>query len=104
MPQLLTRSIKLLSTVLIIGFLGIAGWNFYATGNNATIIDLPQWVIWWGYFAIFAHFLEAIAASIYAYFHQKNVLLTGIYVFFVGTVGLGEVFGKQDVQQFFRNS
>ncbi len=104
MPKLLIWSIKILSTVLIIGFLGIAGWNFYARANNAAIIDLPQWGLWWGYFAIFAHFLEAIAAAIYAYFQQKNALLTGIYVFFVGTVGLGEVFEKQDFQRFFCKS
>lgn len=104
MPKALSLSIKIASTLFIIGFLSIELWNLYASLTNTTVIPVPIWILLWGRFALIAHFLEAIAASVSAYFQQKNFFTIGIYTFFVGTIGLWEVLADNPFKKIFRQS
>jgi hypothetical protein len=42
------------------------------------------------------HFVEAIIAAVYAPSRQKTPIVYATYTFFVGTVGLLELFDQQD--------
>jgi hypothetical protein len=49
-------------------------------------------LFWLGRLVLMAHFIEGIIAAISAHKQEKNFLIYGIYVFFVGTLGLLELF------------
>jgi hypothetical protein len=64
-----------------------------------TPFELPFPLLWIGRFALVAHFLEGIVAFIYAPSHKQSAIASGIYTFFVGTVGLVELFKVEKVKQ-----
>ena len=70
MPKLLMTIIKIISTILIVGALGLV-----------------------------AHFLEGIVAFVYAPSRKQSAIASALYTFFVGTVGLVELFELQGVEQ-----
>jgi hypothetical protein len=91
MKSLLFRLIKRISMVLITSAIGLELWLLYAALTHSPIPSLPYPILWFAQFALTAHFLEGIVAAIYAPSHQKAPLSYGIYTFFVGTVGLLEL-------------
>ena len=99
MPKRLLTTIKILSTILITGALGLELRNLYALQSQMTPLDLPFPLLWIGRFALVAHFLEGIVAFIYAPFRNQSAIASGIYTFFVGTVGLVELFELQGTKQ-----
>ncbi|MFM7574037.1 MAG: hypothetical protein ACKO4S_13020 [Snowella sp.] len=99
MPKRLMTIIKIISTTLIIGVLGLELGNLYALRSQMTPLDLPFPLLWIGRFALVAHFLEGIIAFIYAPSRNQPAIASGIYTFFVGTVGLVELFELQETKQ-----
>ena len=99
MPKRLLTTIKILSTILITGALGLELRNLYALQSQMTPLDLPFPLLWIGRFALVAHFLEGIIAFIYAPSRNQSAIASGIYTFFVGTVGLVELFELQGTKQ-----
>ena len=98
MPKRLLTTIKIISTILITGALGLELGNLYALRSQLTPLDLPFPLLWIGRFALVAHFLEGIVAFIYAPSRKQSAIASGIYTFFVGTVGLVELFELQDTK------
>lgn len=93
----LTRPIKVLSTVLITGAIALELTNLYAqsvSGIPLPGLDVPglDVVFWIGRLALVAHGIEGAIAAILAPARSQNPLQYGIYTFFVGTVGLAELF------------
>ena len=99
MPKLLLTMIKIISTTLILGVLGLELRNLYAVQSQMTPFELPFPLFWIGRFALVAHFLEGIVAFIYAPSRNQPAIASGIYTFFVGTVGLVELFELQETKQ-----
>ena len=99
MPKRLLTTIKILSTILITGALGLELRNLYALQSQMTPLDLPFPLLWIGRFALVAHFLEGMIAFIYAPSRNQSAIASGIYTFFVGTVGLVELFELQWTKQ-----
>ena len=88
MKKQIYATIKVTSIVLISAALTLE------LGNLALGIatPIPSLVINFGRFALIAHGLEAAIAVIYAPSRQQQSLTYGLYTFFVGTVGLLELF------------
>ncbi|MBH8556052.1 hypothetical protein I8751_27680 [Nostocaceae cyanobacterium CENA357] len=84
--------IKLISTILIISALGWELGNIYAALNNQNMPSNLNFIFWIGRFALVAHLIEGIIATVYASSKNKAPIQYGIYTFFVGTVGLWELF------------
>jgi hypothetical protein len=99
MSKFLLTTIKIISTMLIVGVLGLELRNLYAVQSQMTPFDLPFPLLWIGRFALVAHFLEGMIAFIYAPSRNQPAIASGIYTFFVGTVGLVELFELQETKQ-----
>ena len=88
--------VKILSTVLMICAIGLELWNIYALSNQ---IDIPQNIkpiFWIERVAVIAHLIEAIIAAFKAGSKDKIWYQYGAYTFFVGTVGLMELFDEEN--------
>lgn len=83
--------IKITSIVLMSGAIALGGMTLYAVISNQPIPTIPAPVLALGGFAVIAHLLEAIVAIRLAPSRQKAALPYAIYTFFVGTVGLQEL-------------
>jgi len=88
--------IKVISTVLIVSATGWELGNIYATLTNQKIPSNLNFIFWVGRFALVVHLIEGIAAALYASSKRKAPIQYGIYIFFVGTVGLLELFEEKD--------
>ena len=86
--------IKGISIVLISSAIGLKFWNIYALLNNSKVPSGLAPVFWIERFAVTAHFIEGVIAAAYAPSRKKMPLKYGTYTFFVGTVGLLELFEK----------
>ncbi|HEY9802639.1 MAG TPA: hypothetical protein V6D25_19910 [Leptolyngbyaceae cyanobacterium] len=93
--QILVSIIKVVSTVIISSAIALESWNIYAvnTGINIPSILIP--IFWVERFIVTCHFLEGVIAAFYAPAKKKMPIKYGIYTFFVGTVGLLELFSKE---------
>ncbi len=90
------RIIKIISIVLITSAIGLELWNVYALLNNSKLPSSLNPIFWIERFAITIHFIEGVIAAAYAPSRKKMPIKYGTYTFFVGTVGLLELFEKQD--------
>ncbi|MBP5973227.1 hypothetical protein HW132_10900 [Brasilonema sp. CT11] len=88
--------VKVLSTVLITSAIGLELWNIYAVLTNTKVPSSLNPVFWIERFAVTIHFLEGVVAAFFAPSRKKTPLQYGIYTFFVGTIGLLELFQKED--------
>ncbi|BAT52342.1 unknown protein [Nostoc sp. NIES-3756] len=93
--QTLVSVIKVISTVLISTAIALELWNIYAVSNNIDIPSILIPVFWVERFAVTCHFLEGVIAAFYAPAKKKMPIQYGIYTFFVGTVGLWELFKEK---------
>ncbi len=91
-------AIKVISIVFITSAIALELWHIYALFTNSKIPSGLNTFLWIGRFAITAHFIEAIIAAFYASSRDKMPIKYAIYTFFVGTVGLLELFNKNDEQ------
>lgn len=85
----LRNVVKVLACVFISVALGLEFWNILA--QDSLYADWPI-VFWLGRLALISHGFEAVIAAFYAPSRGRSPLTTGIYTFFVGTVGLLELF------------
>ena len=86
--------IKVTSTILITGALGLESWNIYLHLTNGSLSTQLHPVLWLGNLALVVHGIEGIIAAFNANTRHENPLNYGIYTFFVGFVGLQELFAK----------
>ncbi|MCC5643752.1 hypothetical protein LC607_12505 [Nostoc sp. CHAB 5824] len=88
--------VKIISTVLITSAIGLELWNIYAVITNSNIPSSLNPIFWIERFAITSHFIEGIIAGFYAPSRKKIPIKYATYTFFVGTIGLLELFDQQD--------
>ena len=94
MKQKTSILIKTTSTILITGALGLVLWNIYLHLQNTSLPTQLNSVFWIGIIALIAHAIEGLIAAFSANSRQKNPFTYGIYTFFVGFVGLQELFER----------
>ncbi|MEM8828931.1 MAG: hypothetical protein AAGE96_06180 [Cyanobacteria bacterium P01_G01_bin.19] len=87
-----SQSIKITSIILITAALCLEIWNIYLHLNQSMLADRLRPVLWLGSIALIAHGVEGIIAALNASSRHKNPFTYGIYTFFVGYVGLKELF------------
>jgi hypothetical protein len=92
MKQQIFTGIKYLSTILITGAIGLELWHLYTVFSDRSFSAWLHPMLWLGRFALVAHLIEGVIAAIYAPRKQKSPLSYGTYTFFVGTIGLSELF------------
>ena len=104
MPSLLnldsnfTSLIKILSIGLISSALGLELWNLHAGELQMLSSQGFKWMVYLERFALISHGLEGVIAAIYGPSKGQPPLRYGIYTFFVGTVGLVELFKAQEIE------
>lgn len=86
--------IKVISVILITSAIGLELWNIYALITSSTIPSILHPVFWLERFALGSHLIEGLIAASFAPSRKKMPLQYGTYTFFVGTVGLLELFDK----------
>ena len=84
--------IKVISTLLMISAIGLALWNIDARLTHTALPNSLNLVFWIGCIAMAIHAIEAVIVAAYAPARKKSPLQYGIYTFFVGTVGVIELF------------
>jgi hypothetical protein len=84
--------VKVVSVILITSAIGLELWNTYALLTNAQIPSSLNPIIWLERLAITIHFVEGVIAAYKAPSRKKMPIQYGAYTFFVGTVGLLELF------------
>jgi len=93
--QTLVSIIKVVSTVLISTAIALESWNIYAVITDINIPSILMPIFWVERFIVTCHFVEGIIAAFYAPAKKKMPIQYGIYTFFVGTVGLLELFSTE---------
>jgi hypothetical protein len=88
--------IKIISTVLITSAIGLESWNIYAglTNNNIPSNLNPIFLI--ERLAMTSHLTLSIIAGFYAPSRKKMPIKYATYTFFVGTIGLLELFDQEN--------
>ncbi len=86
--------IKVVSIILITSAIGLESWNAYALLTNSNMPSGLNLVFGIERFAIAVHFVEGVIAAYKAPSRKKKPIEYGTYTFFVGTVGLLELFEK----------
>jgi hypothetical protein len=89
--------IKVTSTILIASAVGLESWHLYTIFHHGNIPGSLNLVFLIERFALSAHFLEAVLAAIYAPSRQETPIKWATYTFFVGTVGLLELFSGDEI-------
>ena len=86
--------IKIISSILIPSAIALELWNIQTitTNQELAIANILNPALILAHIALSAHFIEAIIASIYAPSKNQPAIKYGVYTFFVGTVGLLELF------------
>jgi hypothetical protein len=86
--------IKVISVVLIASAIGLELANAYALLTNSKLPSSLNPIFWVERFAVAIHFVEGVIAASYASSRKKMPIIYGTYTFFVGTIGLLELFDK----------
>ncbi|MBE8989813.1 hypothetical protein [Nostoc sp. LEGE 12450] len=94
--RIIFTMVKIISTVLISSAIGLESWNIYALITNSNIPSSLNPIFWIERFAMTCHFIEATVAAFYAPSRKKMPIRYATYTFFVGTIGLLELFDRDD--------
>ncbi|RCJ25647.1 hypothetical protein A6S26_14975 [Nostoc sp. ATCC 43529] len=94
--QKIAGFIKIVSIVLITGAIGLELGKIFGLLNTNEIPNNFTPIFGIARFALIAHLFEGIVAAIYARPKNKLPFQYGIYTFFVGTVGLVELFRQEN--------
>ncbi|MBD2164122.1 hypothetical protein H6G04_06845 [Calothrix membranacea FACHB-236] len=86
--------IKVISIFLISSAIGLELWNLYAITHNIQVPSSLTPIFWFERFAVSCHLVEAIIAGFYAPSRKQLPIKYATYTFFVGTVGLLELFDR----------
>ncbi|MEL6459360.1 MAG: hypothetical protein AAFQ91_14035 [Cyanobacteria bacterium J06621_15] len=89
-------AIKIASIVLMTGAILLELWNIYAVLSQIEIPRNIKPIFWIERVAVAAHLVEAIIAAFNAGSKDKVWYKYGVYTFFVGTIGLMELFREED--------
>ena len=89
-----SQIIKITSIVAITAALGLEVWNLYLHLNHQMLPKKLNPVFWLGTIALIAHGVEGLIAAFNAGDRNKNPFTYGIYTFFVGYIGLQELFDR----------
>lgn len=89
-PKLFTI-IKFISIPLITSAIGLELWNIQTLITNNQIPNLLNPALILAHVALSAHFIEGIISAYYAPTQNQHPIKYAIYTFFVGTVGLLEL-------------
>lgn len=92
--QQIATPIKVISTILITGAIALELGNLIAFFIGEPLPNSLAPIFGVERFAVGAHLIEGAIAAIYAPQKQKMPLQYGTYTFFVGTVGLWELFNQ----------
>jgi hypothetical protein len=95
MNPTIAKLIKIASSLVITGALGLLGWNLLLYSQGESLPPNLTSLCWLGSFILVAHVIEGAIAALTARSHHKNPLLYGVYTFFVGFVGLQELAKEQ---------
>lgn len=90
-------AIKYLSIILITSAIGLESWHLAAVLSQNQIPLLLHPIFWVERFALVIHCIEGMIAMVFAPRKQQVPIPYGIYTFFVGTIGLVELFVVNDV-------
>ncbi|AUB38103.1 hypothetical protein COO91_04066 [Nostoc flagelliforme CCNUN1] len=71
-------------------------WNIYAAITNTNLPTSLNPILWIERFAMTSHFIESIIAAFYAPSRKKMPIKYATYTFFVGTIGLLELFSSEN--------
>lgn len=82
--------------MLITSAIGLESWNSYAVITNSHLPSSLNPIFWIERFAMTSHLIESIIAAFYAPSRKKMPIKYATYTFFVGTIGLLELFDQQD--------
>ncbi len=91
--------IKVISTVLIISAIVWEVGNIYVILTGYKIPKSFNPIFWIERFALSTHLIEAMIAAFYAPAKNKARIQYGIYTFFVGTIGLWELFDIKKIKR-----
>lgn len=94
--QKLFTIIKFISIPLITAGMGLEIWNIETITTNNQLPNILNPVLILAHIALSAHFIEGIIAAFYAPAQNHNPIKYAIYTFFVGTVGLLELWENRD--------
>ncbi|MEA5597781.1 hypothetical protein [Rivularia sp. UHCC 0363] len=89
-------AIKIISTVLMIGAIGLELGHIYALKNQLQIPNIISPIFWVERVAVAVHLIEAIVAAFTAGSKDRIWYKYGVYTFFVGTIGLVELFREEN--------
>ena len=92
LQQKLIKSIKIISSILITSALGLDIWYLYSRIIEQMIPSILYPVLWVANIALIIHLIAGIIAAFKANTFEKNFFTYGIYTFFVGFVGLWELY------------
>jgi len=96
--QKLFPIIKIISTTLITSAIGLELWNMQTSiTNNHQLPSILTPALIIAHIALSAHFIEALIAAYYAPTRNQTAIKYAVYTFFVGTVGLLELWENQDI-------
>ncbi|MGA9381647.1 MAG: hypothetical protein WBV73_23035 [Phormidium sp.] len=88
----LVSLLKVISPVVMVSAIALELWHLEARLTTSQFPSSLMPVLWFGHFAITVHLIEAVVAALNAPSKQHEPIQYGIYTFFVGTVGLWELF------------
>ncbi|MFB2836587.1 hypothetical protein [Floridanema evergladense] len=84
--------LKVISPVVMVAAITLELWNLEARLSHGQFPSSLMLILVLGHLAIAVHLIEAVVAAIYAPAKKHKPIQYGIYIFFVGTVGLWELF------------
>ncbi|NEP56043.1 MAG: hypothetical protein F6K31_03330 [Symploca sp. SIO2G7] len=84
--------IKVISVLLISSGIGLELGNTYTILTHSHTPSIAEFIFWIERLAISAHLVEGAIAVYYAPTKNKIPIIYGTYTFFVGTIGLLELF------------
>ena len=88
MKSQVSNAIAIVSTVVMTGALGLLGGKIYLQFQGKSLPDGLNALFWLASIALIAHTIQGAIAAFKANSSDRNPLTSGIYTFFVGTVGL----------------
>ncbi|XWK89060.1 MAG: hypothetical protein U7127_03035 [Phormidium sp.] len=88
----LVSLLKVISPVVMVAAIALELWNLEARLSHGQFPSSLMLILGLGHLAIGVHLIEAVVAAIYAPAKQHKPIQYAIYTFFVGTVGLVELF------------
>ena len=92
MKKQLFYLIKITSTILITCALILEIWYIYLQLSDESLPSNLYYILWLASIALISHFIEGVIAAFKANSCDQNPITYGIYTFFVGFVGLWELF------------